>query len=132
MARRKYNSLQSFLYIFIVTFALVPTLIKTDLTSLAKNDVFPVFTTLNIDDAFLLTKIQLEYKDEEWAKKKKSCVSLSISPFGQDADRGKTIKCEDTFVAGSPTGTVTIIELGDLTGFLGGDRTGEGCSGHTD
>jgi hypothetical protein len=70
-----------------------------DLTWAEKNDPIPMFTTLNLDDSLLLTRKQLEYKfdesggrDYEWADKKRNCINISISPFAQSADRGKTIK----------------------------------------
>jgi len=73
--------------------------LKADLTTLAKNDPLPVFTTLNIDDALLLTKDQLNwrrnrilYEDLNWADRKHNHINISISPFAQNADRGKPIE----------------------------------------
>lgn len=94
-----------------------------DLTTLAKNDPFPMFTTLNLDDALLLTREQLLYKfdalngwDYEWADKKRDHVIISVSPFAQNADRGKTIKGT---VCPAPTvdcPEIRDVALGDLTG----------------
>jgi hypothetical protein len=91
--------------------ALVHTAAHADLTTPSKNDPIPLFTTLNLDDALLLTREQLLYKfdalngwDYEWADKKKDHVIISISPFAQNADRGKTIR-----------GTVCPIPVPDLT-----------------
>lgn len=99
----------------IIISALISSSAQADYSSLAKNDALPVFSTLD-PHTYLQTKEKLRYKDVEWIEKKHDHAGLSISAFAQNADRGKTIKGEDTFVAGTPTGTVTIIELGDLTG----------------
>lgn len=130
MARTKQSRVsRSFLYFCIVTGALLHISLHAELTSLAKNDPYPLFSTLSLDDRFLLTKTQLEYKDEEWAQKKKSHLNLCITPFGQNASRGKTIKgqpcpvplCED-LVATSicvPCPDEADTPLGDLTGRTG-------------
>ncbi len=86
------------------------------ISSLAKNDAFPVFTTQD-PHTFLLTQEKLKFKDIEWAEQIGDRVSISVSTFGQNADRGKTIKGEDTF--NEKNNTTTIIELGDLTGRSG-------------
>lgn len=93
-----------------------------DISSLAKNDPYPTFSTLNLDDLFLLTSQQLEYKDPDWSKRKKSRVNFSISPFTQNADRGKGITdkpCPDPLI--DPTTTPlpcpdVNTALGDLSG----------------
>lgn len=87
------------------------------ISSLAKNDAFPVFTTRD-PHTFLLTKEKLKFKDIEWAEQKGDRIDISVSAFGQNADRGKTIKGEDTFTFNetTDTATTTIIPLGDLTG----------------
>jgi hypothetical protein len=96
---------------------------RADLTSLAKNDAIPVFSTLNWDDLHLLTKRQLEYKEYDWAEKKGDRFILSISPFAQNADRGKTIKGSHTVVpctfVDECNNTVVDTPLGDLTGRTG-------------
>jgi len=95
-------------------------LIRADLTSLAKNDAIPPFSTLNWDDSHLLTKTQLIYKDYDWAEKKRCRAVLSISPFAQNADRGKTIKgqrCVLPFPFNDDCGDAVVdTPLGDLTG----------------
>jgi hypothetical protein len=92
--------------------------IHAELTSLAKNDAIPMFSTLNLDDALLLTREQLFYKDVDWAEKKHNRVRFSVSPFAQNADRGKTIRgqsCDITLVDNCHM-TLTDTPLGDLTG----------------
>lgn len=104
--------------------------LHADLTWAEKNDPIPMFTTLNLDDSLLLTRKQLEYKfdesggrDYEWADKKRNCVNISISPFAQNADRGKTIKgsrCEKNPLEPVPNPLRCTdrfdAPLGDLTG----------------
>jgi hypothetical protein len=100
MLRDKQKKLSHFfLSSFICILAAMHISVRADLTTLAKNDPIPMFTTLNLDDALLLTREQLLYKfdalngwDYEWADKKRDHVNISISPSAQNADRGKTIK----------------------------------------
>jgi len=73
-----------------------------NLSSLTRNDGYPVFTTLD-PHTFLYTKEKLKYKYPEFAKQKHDFVGISISPFGQNADRGRDL-------AGKK------VELSDLTG----------------
>src|SRR5438128_11291315 len=99
MLRDKQKKLSHFLLSLpLLLFAAMHMPLHADLTCLAKNDPIPMFTTLNIDDALLLTREQLLYKfdgsggrDYEWADKKRNHVNISISPFAQNADRAKTI-----------------------------------------
>ncbi len=77
--------------------------LHANLSSLTKNDGYPIFTTLD-PHTFLYTKEKLKYKYPEFAKQKHDFVSISISPFGQNADRGKDITGKDC------------VELSDLTG----------------
>ena len=78
MLRDKQKNISKFLLsIVIVTIAIVHTPAHADLTTNSKNDPFPVFSTLNIDDRLLLTREQLLYKFDalngwayEWADKK--------------------------------------------------------------
>ncbi len=72
------------------------------LSSLAKNDPYPVFSTLDPQN-FLYTHEKLQIIDPELAKRKRDNVGISLSPFGQNADRGRDVD-------GVRTG------LGDLTG----------------
>ena len=79
------------------------------LSSLAKNDPFPLFTSLDPHE-FLLTQDKLFTKGfiserSYWCEH----ASLSISPFGQNANWGKTF-CGDRFIGGQP------VELGDIMG----------------
>ncbi len=123
MLRDKQKNILSYLTtLFIcILFTHLPT--RADLTSLAKNDAIPVFSTLNWDDLHLLTKRQLEYKEYDWAEKKRDRFVLSISPFAQNADRGKTIKGSHTVVpcnfVDDCGNTVLDTPLGDLTGRTG-------------
>jgi hypothetical protein len=98
---------------------MVHTLIHADLTTLAKNDPLPMFSTLNLDDALLLTKDYLYYIDDESADRKHDRFGIFLSPFAQSADRGKTIRGTDAcppppIEPCDPTLTDT--PLGDLTG----------------
>lgn len=68
------------------TFACVP-LIEATLTTLAKNDPFPVFTTQD-PHTFLLLKKKLEYKDIDFAACMGETFCFSISPFAQNANHG--------------------------------------------
>ncbi len=124
MAHHKNSRLKQYTYYALLCFAvLVHSPALADLSSLAKNDPYPMFSTLNIDDLYLLTSKQLEYKDTDWAKRKKSRVNFSISPFSQNADRGKGIEdtpCPDPLI--DPTTTPLPcpdknVALGDLTGY---------------
>ncbi len=100
MLRDKQRKISIFLlHLLLSMLTIVHLPLHADLSTIAKNDPFPMFTTLSIDDALLLTRKQLFYKfDEldgreyEWADKKRDHVLISVSPFAQNADRGKTIK----------------------------------------
>jgi len=83
------------------------------LSSLAKNDAFPIFTTKD-PHTFLQTGEKLSYKNVEWVEAIKDRVSFSVSAFGQNADRGKSIRGEGTFDEDTNENIVT--PLGDLTG----------------
>ncbi|HSC25397.1 MAG TPA: hypothetical protein VLB80_04260 [Candidatus Babeliales bacterium] len=122
MPRDKQNKLPqqllSLLLFFTLTLVNIP--LCAHLSSLAKNDALPMYTTLNIDEELLLTKEQLLYKDYDWAEKKRSRGIFSFSPFAQNADRGKTIKGQQQNNLIAPPGTVLIdTPLGDLTGRTG-------------
>ena len=122
MVHNKNNKQRHSLYVGIITLFLTPVPIRAELSSLAKNDPYPVFSTLNIDELFLLTAEQLKFKDPDWAKRKKSRVNFSISPFTQNADRGKAITdqpCPPTVInpLTTPLPCPDINDaLGDLTG----------------
>ena len=60
------------------------------LSSLSRNDPYPVYTALDPQE-FLLTHQKLLIRDPEFANKRSSNASISISPFGQNADRGRDI-----------------------------------------
>ncbi|HLC07310.1 MAG TPA: hypothetical protein VJJ26_03920 [Candidatus Babeliales bacterium] len=129
MLRDKQKRISHFLLsLFILMLPAMHMPLHADLTTLAKNDPIPMFTTLNLDDSLLLTREQLLYKfdgsggrDYDWADKKRNRVNISISPFAQNADRGKTIKgsqlCTESPIP-NPLGCSTRVDtpLGDLTG----------------
>ena len=75
------------------------------LTYNAKNDPFPVFTTID-PHSFLHTQEKLILKGMQETDKKKGRFGLSITPFAQNADIGKDI-------------VGTRRELGDLEGRWG-------------
>ena len=121
MLRDKQKKLPHFLLsLFTITLSMVHIPLHAHLTSFNKIDPIPMFTTLNLDDQLLLTKEQLFYKDYDWAEKKHNHFVFSLSPFAQNADRGKTIKgerCSLPFPLKDDCGnTITDTPLGDLTG----------------
>lgn len=122
MLRDKQKRLPHSLFsLFILVLAIAHVPIYAELTSLAKNDALPPFSTLNLDDALLLTREQLFYKDVDWAERKHNRFRFSISPFAQNADRGKTIRgqsCDIPLVDNCDM-TLTDTPLGDLTGRTG-------------
>lgn len=132
MLRDKQRKIFFHIPLSLVIFALtmMHTPMRADLTTLAKNDPIPQFSTLNLDDRLLLTREQLLYKfdalngwDYEWADKKRDHINISISPFNQSADRGKTIKGSICTEEGDSCTPTTIccpgtrdVALSDLTG----------------
>ncbi len=60
------------------------------LSSLARNDPYPVFSSLDPQD-FLLIHQKLKIREPEFAEKKQGNASISISPFGQNAERGRNV-----------------------------------------
>ena len=101
--------------------------IQANLSSLAKNDAYPMFSSLD-PAAFLLGYEKLKYRNTEWAKEKGRYASLAISPFAQNADKGKPIE-GTTLIEGLCIPEVIIDPppepdgcsdaLGDLTGRTG-------------
>lgn len=132
MLRDKQRKIFFHIPLFLVIFALTTmhTPMRADLTMITKNDPIPQFSTLNLDDRLLLTREQLLYKfdalngwDYEWAEKKRDHINISISPFNQSADRGKTIKGSICTEEGDSCTPATIccpgtrdVPLSDLTG----------------
>lgn len=117
------NISKSLLSLILLIIALVHTPTHADLTTNSKNDPIPMFSTLNIDDRLLLTREQLLYKFDalngwayEWADRKCDRVNISISPFAQNADRGKTIKGTVPCLAVPPCPQINDVALSDLTG----------------
>lgn len=87
--------------IIIVCFFLSYTSVNA-LSSLARNDPYPVFSSLD-PHTFLYTHEKLKIIDPEFAKLKRDNVGISLSPFGQNADRGRDFRGRR-------------VELGDLMG----------------
>ena len=72
------------------------------LSSLAKNDPYPVYNAVD-PHTFLYTHEKLKITNPKAADRKHDSVGLSISPFGQNADRGRNL-------------SGVKVPLGDLTG----------------
>jgi hypothetical protein len=107
-----------------------PCLIYGELSSLQKQDPYPVFSSDDPDN-FLCLKERLRFKDERYAKEKKERFSIAISPYGQNADSGADYQgrkflplvfSSDTSVTppvcneGIDCTKTVPIELGDITG----------------
>lgn len=114
------------LYIVVLLCIIVHAPAFAHLTSLAKNDAIPMFTTLNIDEEFLLTRDQLLYKfdgsggkEYEWADRKRNRFGFSLSPFAQNADRGKPITGQACNITNDICPWKNDTPLGDLTGRTG-------------
>ncbi|MGB8367427.1 MAG: hypothetical protein WCD44_03650 [Candidatus Babeliales bacterium] len=96
-----------------------------NLSSLAKNDAYPMFSSLD-PAMFLLGYEKLKYRNIEWANQKGRYASLAISPFAQNADKGKPIEGTTTIdglcipeIITSPETDGCNDALGDLTGRTG-------------
>ena len=63
------------------------------LSSLAKNDPYPVFSSLD-PHTFLYTHEKLKIKNPDFAQRKRDNVGISLSPFGQNAERGRNADCQ--------------------------------------
>jgi hypothetical protein len=106
---------------FFIALALCHTSLKPNRDSLAKNDAFPVFTSIDPQE-FLLTRQKLELLgDDDWDERNDH-LNLSISLFGQNANRGKPLNgfpfpLPVTIIV--PDTTPTTVALGDLTGGTG-------------
>jgi hypothetical protein len=112
---------------FIIGAALTLTISSADaLSSLAKNDAYPIYTTLD-PHLFLTQRKRLKLCHPELVYTKE-WFNFSISPFGQNADSGSNF-CGKQFLpaqacAEVPCGSSALflgekgnrIELGDLTG----------------
>lgn len=120
MLRDKQKRLSlSLLSLGIITLILMHIPISADLSSLSRNDALPMFTTLSFDERYLLTKDYLYYIEDDSADQKHNRFGFSISPFAQNADRGKTIRGSHNLcppVIDSCGLTLTDTPIGDLTG----------------
>jgi hypothetical protein len=86
---------------------------RPDLTSLAKNDPYPVFTAVDLQvDRLLLSRSITQFRDEYRFRCRNDKFFISASPFGQSATHGKNIKGENIYRR-------VPIQLGDLTGRWG-------------
>ena len=65
------------------------------LSSKEKNDVYPVYTSLD-PHTYVYTREKLQMKGYETESNKPERIGLSISPFGQNADTGKNIEGKQT------------------------------------
>ncbi len=63
------------------------------LSSLAKNDPYPVFSTLD-PHTFLYIHEKTKVADPDFSARKRDTVGIALSPFGQNADRGRDINGE--------------------------------------
>lgn len=81
------------------------------LSTLARNDAYPVFSTLD-PHAFLYTREKMDMKDLDYGTENFERVGLFISCFGQTADMGKDYDSTRTSVC---EGSCTV-PLGDVTG----------------
>lgn len=127
MLRDKQKKISHFLLsLLILMFPAAHMPLHAHLTSLTNNDAIPMFSTLNIDEEYLLTRKQLEYKfdgsggrEYTWLEKKRDRVGFSLSPFAQNADRGKSIKGQPCIPNPQPCPMRDETPLGDLTGRTG-------------
>ncbi len=97
------RSLQYWL-LFVGFFLLHPLPLQA-LSSLARNDPYPVFSSVDPHE-FLYLHEKLQVKNPELAARKRDNVGITISPFGQNADRGRNSHCQK-------------VTLGDLNGRWG-------------
>jgi hypothetical protein len=104
------------LFLLYNTLLFVP--LYADLTSFSKSDPNPPFSTLNIDERLLLTRQQMIYKGMDGASLKNDRFLFSVSPFAQNADKGKGIEgqpCRTTFADTIACPNIPTA-LGDLEG----------------
>lgn len=93
----------------------------SNLTSLARNDADPVFSSLDPQE-FLLLCQKLQKREIDWACQRGCHVQFSISPFGQNANEGKMLNGYPFPVVVTPEPCPTSpscdnsVPLGDLTG----------------
>jgi len=110
-----YSRDQKYIYILIIVgisnFFCAP--LYAPYASLSKVDPFPTYSTLD-PYYFLQFGERLSYRHEPWADEKYERVSITFSGYLQNADRGKSVRGEQTFDPLTDTNTIT--ELGDLTG----------------
>lgn len=98
-----------------------PNQIQTHVTSLARNDADPVFTSIDPQEYLLLCQ-KLRLEDVDWACQRGCHVQFSISPFGQNANEGKMLNgfpfpsVVTPEPCPTPVSCDNSVPLGDLTG----------------
>ncbi|HXW86125.1 MAG TPA: hypothetical protein VEK38_02160, partial [Candidatus Bathyarchaeia archaeon] len=124
---------------FFMALILCQNSIRANRDSLAKNDAFPVFTSIDPQD-FLLTRKKLKLRQgephipeqEDWEvqdtqhehydwQDRHDHLNISISPFGQNANDGKPLNgfpfpLPITVIQTIPSQAPTTVPLGDITG----------------
>ncbi len=102
-------AIKTYVYTVIIVLCSVAALeVRSDISSLAKNDPYPFFSALD-PHYFVSVKERMEYKDPEYANQLKDHVTIAVSPFSQTAYRGRDM-AGHAFI-----GTYTV-ELSDLEG----------------
>lgn len=97
----------SILGVFLMTLNYI---LHADLTSLAKNDPYPVFSSAGpVIDRFLLTGPINKLRNEDLFKDQRQFLFFSVSAFGQFADRGRNVQGESIYRR-------VPVQLGDLIG----------------
>jgi hypothetical protein len=89
------------------------TYVHADITSIAKNDPYPMFTAVDpLVDRLLIRDKVCRLRNEYNYRDAKSCAMISASVFEQTAVTGKNIKGESIYRR-------VPVQLGDLTGRWG-------------
>lgn len=112
-----YNRATEFKKNFIVLLILLQsTSLHAALSSLSKNDPYPVFTAQDPHD-FLYTRAKLKLKEPEYAQYKFDRFGIGVSPFAQNANKGTDYKGDHFFPnVATPPPVPIEVELGDLVG----------------
>lgn len=97
---------QKILFISLITLFVAHDL--NALSNLARNDAYPVFSTLD-PQSFLYTRERMDMKGLDYGTENFEFLGLSITPYGQTADSGKDYD-------GRSTDDNHTVPLGDVTG----------------
>jgi hypothetical protein len=95
--------------------------LHADRTTIAKNDAYPVYSSIDPQE-FLLTKLKAYLHDDEWLDDMCDHCRFSVSVFGQNANDGKNIGATpvtNPLVNPPLVVPANLIPLGDLTGRPG-------------